>query len=351
MISESFSLAGGTGLAIASSDRAAIEFYREEFAWAERRAAAHGVSLAWRHRAAPLFHPEDGQFNVHKLAARWRYRVTIDAGAVSIEAAGNRWALPMVHHMLVHPSLRLVASRGGRLLLHGAALVHQGQTVVLTGPGGSGKTTTSSMLLAHGDPAWQLHADDYVFLSSSGQTHPYLTRAHVYLDVLQALPSMREKLTPGERGRAGFFGRLRHWSGERLKWPVRVPLQRLWPEREVAQEGRLAAIFLLRRSARGQPAATRMRRVREAAGQLLEMNFGEAQHFLTLLAKANGAAEADRLRREWEANEGAVLGSLIAEAPLYTLDLPQEESSGSALAADIEEVVLSSISEKVAGPE
>ena len=57
--------------------------------------------------------PEGFTYHVHKLLARWGYRLTIRPGDIDIRVYGNRTAVSMVHHMLVHPSLRWLAAGSG----------------------------------------------------------------------------------------------------------------------------------------------------------------------------------------------------------------------------------------------
>ncbi|MGA9532680.1 MAG: hypothetical protein WBR18_08205, partial [Anaerolineales bacterium] len=227
MIELDFRLDGGLGLQIATSDVRAADFFRAEYGWASADRAQGGgpsVSLDWRRNLLPELDRAAGHYHQHKLLARWRYQIDLSGDRVQLSACGNQLALPMVHHMMVHPSLRWLASRRERILLHGSALVHNERSVIFTGPGGTGKTTTSSILLAGGSPEWQLHSDDYTFVTVDGQTEAYLTRAHLYRDLLGWVPGVAQRLSSTQRLQLEFFGRLRRWSGQRLKWPVRFPL-------------------------------------------------------------------------------------------------------------------------------
>jgi len=66
---------------------------------------------------------------------------------------------------------------------------HTGEILILSGPPGSGKTTTAEMLAAEpGSPKVHLHVDDFWHFIKHGAITPYLPEAHrqngVVMDVL-----------------------------------------------------------------------------------------------------------------------------------------------------------------------
>jgi len=268
----------------------------------------------------------------HKLLARWGYQLTINPGEIDIRVYGNRPAVSMVHHMLVHPSLRWLAAGEGTLLLHAGAVVKNGRSLILTGKGGAGKTTTTSLILASGGEHsrsplqndWQLHADDYVFLGGE-QSKAYVTRSHLYRDLLKWVPEIGARLTPWERIRLELLGALRKYSGERIKWAVRLDPERLWPGRIIADTANPAAILLLKRADVPAPKLISMDDLYEAVNELLEVNFGEARHFLRLLQKA-GALDKQWLAA-WKDTERTLLTKLLVETPAYRLVLPFSQTS------------------------
>jgi len=260
----------------------------------------------------------------HKALAKWQYAVQFEQAAAQISASGNSWALPMIHHMLIHPALRWLAAGQGTLLLHAGGVVKNGKSILLTGEGGAGKTTTTSLALASG--GWQIHADDYVFLRPGVGSRAYVTRSHLYLSLLRWVPEVANRLTLWERLKLEFFGRARDWSGERLKWPVRLPLQRLWPQAPIAPIARPAALVLLRRGE--QTRLTPLEDLPQAAESLIKMNFGEARHFIHLLKKS-GAFSTPWLEA-WQTQERHLLRQLCQEIPLYQLELPPAKTAQAA---------------------
>jgi hypothetical protein len=278
------------------------------------------VLLNFHLNSAP---PKGFTRHVHKLLARWSYQLMVNPGKVDIRVHGNRVAVSMVHHMLVHPSLRWLAAGNGTLLLHAGAVAKNGKSLIFTGKGGAGKTTTTSLILASGHD-WQLHADDYVFLCG-GQSKAYVTRSHLYRDLLKWVPEIGARLNPWERTRLEFLGAIRKYSGERLKWAVRLGPERLWPGKAIADTAIPVAILLLERADVRSPELLPINSLDETVNDLIEMNFGEARHFLTLLRKA-GALDESWLAA-WKETERNLLSKILAQTPTYQLVLPFSQSA------------------------
>ena len=139
-------------------------------------------------------------------------------------------------------------------------------------------TTVSSILLDQGGPGWELHADDYVFLSSSADTYAYPSRSHLYADYLKAVPSVTNKLSARQRAHLNVFGTVRWVSGDRIKWPLRVEPGLLWPERVSAPHAQLQALLLLES---GRAEEINLEPISDSAAlvdQLLQVNFYATGH-------------------------------------------------------------------------
>jgi hypothetical protein len=275
--------------------------------------------------------PEGFTRHIHKLLARWDYKLTINPTEIDIHVYMNRVAISMVHHMLVHPSLRWLAAGNGTLLLHAGAVAKNGKSLIFTGKGGAGKTTTTSLILAS-DNDWQLHADDYVFLCG-GQSKAYVTRSHLYRDLLKWVPEIGTRLTSWERTRLEILGAIRKYSGERLKWAVRLGPNRLWPGKAIANTATPAAILLLERADVRSPELLPINDLDGTVQDLVDMNFGEARHFMTLLRKAGALDEA--WLAAWKKTERDLLSKILDQTPTYRLILPFSQS-----AADVKSTLL-----------
>jgi len=255
----------------------------------------------------------------------------IDPERVELDVIGNRLAIPMVHHMLLHPSLRYLSARRGVLLLHAGAVSHLGKSLIFTGYGGAGKTTTTALLLAGGGADWAPHGDDYIFLGPGPASLAYMTRSHLYSDLLKWVPEVAERLNAGERPRLELFSLIRRWSGERLKWAVRLPIERLWPGREMAKSAKPAAVILLARDPSAQRPSLHAVEANEAlTSDLVRMNFYEARHFLNLVQKSGSVPDYETWLEGWQDCERALLQERLREVPVYRLALPGEAGSPAA---------------------
>lgn len=276
--------------------------------------------------------------HTHKLLARWNYNISIHPAEINLNVFGNTAAISMVHHMLLHPSLRWLSANSGTLLLHAGAVSKNNRSLIFTGKGGAGKTTTTSLILAS-ERGWKIHADDYVFLDDQ-QSKAYVTRSHLYRDLQHWVPGIRTRLTPWERTRLEFFGVLRKYSREGIKWPVRLSPERLWPGVEIAETAMPAGILLLERADIARPTIEEVKSLSETTEDLLNMNFSEARHFLTLLKKA-GALD-DSWLTAWKEQERDLIHHLLNRHPTFRLTLPFSQNTGNAqtdLLALLEELV------------
>lgn len=321
------------GFRLHTNGAEASEFYRRELS-AHAGRPAEGVpvvELNWRHSWLPRSPGPGYQLQMHKLLARWHYRMALEGEQVKLDCVGNRTAIAMAWHMLVEPCLRYLASARGFLMLHGAAAVFDGVSLVLTGKGGAGKTSTSSLILHHG-PQWKLHSDDYVFLGPNGTSRSLRTRAHAYLDLLNWLPGLWSRLSIREKAEISLFGWVRKITRDRIKLPLRLPLERLWAGRELSMAAELGAILLLGERTAGEFHIRRLSAEGDAARALIEMNFSEAQHFIRLARRYLGEQRADSEVAKWREREVRALTEILRKVPVYELRVPSNIGSEPAAA-------------------
>ncbi len=324
------------GLRLDSGDAVAIEFFQAELG---EHAGQIGdglaeVALRWRSAALPKSPGSGYQRQLHKRLAHWHYRIELSQRSVQIDCAGNRIALPMAWHMLIHPSMSYLVANKGSLMLHGAAVVCGGKSLIVTGPGGVGKTTTSSLLL-RASAEWKLHADDSVFLGPGWNSFSFATPTLAYADLLRWLPELRSTLSASELLRLLVSGSLMRLSGGRVRWPVRVGAKRLWPNREMASMAQLGAILLVGPRSGDAIGLRRLELAEDPAGELLAVNFRERRHFSRLLRRTSGVQIADAILHDWRRRERALLDRIVAAHAVYELRIPERPNSGLELAREL----------------
>jgi hypothetical protein len=316
------------GVQIESDDPGLIRFFEAEY----RPSAApisqelSQVHLTWERSNWPFI--KDYHFQSHKLLARWAYRISFQENWIEIHALGNQLAIPMIHHMLLHPSLRYLCAQDGTLMLHSSAVVLNGKSLVFTGTGGTGKTTISSLILRHGGNECKLHADDYVFLSTGASSFSYMTRSHLYRGQIRWLPAIQKSLTLRERLHLEIFGRLRELSKDHIKWPLRADPSRLWPTHRIAPKADLGAIIVLNRDNVDRAILARIEPTEVVLQDLIKMNFYEARHFIQLVQKAYGEVYIKDWLEVWKEKERFLLERILDVTPLYRLDIPSSEKDG-----------------------
>jgi hypothetical protein len=324
---------------VESDDSGALHFFESEY----RPSASvlsediDQVTLKWKRSYWPF--AEGYQIQIHKSLARWSYRISMQTHHIQIDAIGNQLAVPMVHHMLVHPSMRYLCAQDGVLMLHGSSVVWNDKSLVFTGTGGAGKTTVSSLILKHGGNDWKLHADDYVFLAKGPTSFAYITRSHLYRDQIRWVPSLKKCLSLRERLHLEFFGRLREITRDWIKWPLRMEPSRLWPDHRIATQAQLAAIVILNR---GNVDRLNLKEIDATEGlvqELVQMNFFEARHFIKLIRKAYGETYTEEWTVDWIQKEKELLVEILGETRLFQLDLPPGETAGGSFGRELIETL------------
>ena len=254
----------------------------------------------------------------HKIFANLGFHCDISKNNVLLDIYGNNVAVPIAHHMLLHSSIRWLTANNNGLLLHAGSVAKNGKSVIFSGRGGAGKTTTTSLILSSGD-GWQIHADDYIFLRQE-KSLAYVTRSHLYKDLLSWVPEVGPRLTTWEKVRLEVLGQIRYHTQEGIKWPVRLSSDRLWPDVEICDHADAAAILLLDRQDVSTPKIVLETNLDKAADELIEMNFYEARHYIELLKKAG--IFTDTWLSEWKDLERAALMTTLSKVPVYHFVMP-----------------------------
>lgn len=261
---------------------------------------------------------------IHKVLARWKYRVSIQPGLIDIRAVTNHMGISMIHHMLVHPALRYLSAKQDVLMLHAGAVCLDSESILFSGKGGTGKTTTTSLLLAESGSDYSLHADDYVFIDHADSLS-YVTRSHLYQDILKWVPEILPRLTLQEKMKIRIFGLVRKWSAENLKWPTRIPVSQLWPTKEICDKGKIKGlVYLSKEKTVRKPHLTSVPETDQIVESILDMNFAEAGHFISLLKSDQSVSGLAGWLKRWRLKEQELLKRFFNEIPVYQLNLPPQ---------------------------
>ncbi len=318
---------------VSSDHPAATSFFAEEYRYHETDHLEKDIPTLYLvfHRDKKNFYRSTGHNSTkhtHKLVANWQYKLSIQPDTIQIDIYGNRISIPLVHHMLLHPSLRYLCAYKDVLMLHAGAVAFDGLSFIITGQGGAGKTTTTSSLLVEGDKHWRIHADDYVFLKPASTSLCYITRSHLYLGLDLWIPEVYTRLMLSEKLQLYVLGYLRRITQEGIKLPVRLPMDRIWPDKEIQPQADIQALMLLSKNEFiNEMHITPFCDDRLILQSLMDMNFYEARHFLNLVEKSHVLIDFKNWRNHWYSTESRLLKDILASIKVFQLEIPTRNSS------------------------
>lgn len=319
-----------------------LEYYRNEYAnhlVENFKEDIPRVSLDLFYNFVPLIPRKNHRYYLHKLLAFWQYHIDIASNKIKISALSNYFGLFMIHHMLAHPSIRYLSAYQNKLLLHAGAVTRDGKSIIITGEGGAGKTTTTSLLLADEDLGCSLHADDYVFLDEAGHSLAYLTRSHLYDDLMRWVPKLSKRLTRSEVLRLRFFSLIRKLSNDTVKWPTRISYDRLWPKKDIQKKAKISSIISLSPGNRDSPKIEQVKQTKIFAEELIEMNFSEAGYFIDLASKLISKEKFNVWLNNWREKEHDLLLERLSDIPHYRLLLPLHPSFSTETRENISQIL------------
>lgn len=319
-----FNFHGLVELEIDTQDKQTLHFFSEEYKpYQVDRLLGNTPRVFLRFQRKPFPSTTKGySVSFHKLFANWAYHINIlDENLIEIDVYGNLVSIAMVHHMLVHPSIRYLSSMAQVLMLHAGAVTYQQKSWLFTGYGGAGKTTTTSLLLKALGTGKFLHSDDYVFFDPTPKTYSYLTRSHLYWDLVRWLPALKEILTTQELVRLWVLGKIRKYSHEGVKWPVRIGFERMWTGYAHVREAIPAGVIWLERSTDGSVSLDPFDPTEDDLDNLIEMNFYEARHFLSLIQKNSSVQNYEYWLSAWQARERELLKDCFTQTQSYRLKI------------------------------
>ncbi len=177
------------------------------------------------------------------LGAQWRAAlVGKKEGGLLLHVAGNRLTRFIVAKWLVEPAVRVSAVTKDIVMTHAAALSDGDKAVLVSGPGGAGKTTWTLQWLEAGHPYL---CDDFSFLDR-GRCLPYVTPLRLGLKNVLQSRSLKQ-MSAAMKAEVAVRTLLRRATLGRAKFYLKAPLHKAVPHAIVSGPATLAGALLLRK--------------------------------------------------------------------------------------------------------
>jgi hypothetical protein len=197
----------GPGLAVSiRGERRARDYFRAEYDSAAVASASGAPAVEATIGARPDRGGGDGPTHppqlhgAHKLA-RWHASLPLaaegDTMRVAVDVRGPL-GLALVQSYVIEPLVSLAAIRCGSVLLPGAAIVREGETVLLIGRSRSGKSSLAARALAAG---LRVLGDDQVLINARRECLPFPRRLRLYPDLIRTAPAAFARLRPSVQRR------------------------------------------------------------------------------------------------------------------------------------------------------
>ncbi len=184
----------------------------------------------------PLF-----EWKASHLFASWRAMLMEkENGALLLYVSGNRLTRFVLSKWLIEPAIRVAALRKGLVMTHAAALSDGDEALLVSGPGGAGKTTWTLRWLEGGHPYL---SDDFSIVAGE-QCFPYVTPLRLGLRNLFQSRSLKE-MRAGLKIEAAARTVLRRASMGRARLYLKAPLHKAVPAAEVSHPVPVAGALLL----------------------------------------------------------------------------------------------------------
>ncbi|MFO8058775.1 MAG: hypothetical protein R6V10_15920 [bacterium] len=208
------------------------------------------------------------------LMASWQAALMEkESGGLFLHVAGNRLTRFIVAKWLVEPAVRVVALKKGLVMTHAAALSDGKRALLVSGPGGAGKTTWTLHWLQAGHPYL---ADDFSIVNG-GECLPYLTPLRLgFMNVLQneVLKDMQTSLKIEAAART----MLRRATGGRVKLYLKAPLHQAVPAAKVSGPVPVAGALFLDPQKEGQSSGRVSTLSAKDFAKILSRTDGEEMH-------------------------------------------------------------------------
>ena len=185
-------------LAITTDDPAALRYFNQEYGAFEDSAPGTPDLLVNVGRFSMTPQADDRTFGKYRLTGEWiygsaRYKVAwwrfalcgMTSPTTELVFYGGLFAPYFLQHFLIEQIMRYKIVQKGFVLVHGGCVADRGNSVIFPGLGHAGKTALAVQQVQAGR---KFQADDYTFVSASGNTYSYPRRLHVSDHTKEAFP-------------------------------------------------------------------------------------------------------------------------------------------------------------------
>ena len=258
----------------------------------------------------------DEQYKV----ARWKFAMKgLASTPTRLFFHGGIFSLDFLQHYLVEQIMRYKISDKGNTLVHGGCIAKNGGSVLFPGLGHTGKTALSLRKVLDG---WQFQADDWTFVSETGETRSYARRLHISDHMYNACPEAMEHLSREQvlsiKAKALiYFLSFRYGD---LSESLRI--NELVPEAKIAERARLKAVVLLTGSMGTEMGEPRSIATEELVDRIMAINCREGAHFSNVMLAHHPNGNAISLTELW-VREREILQRALSEVSCLEVTVPR----------------------------
>lgn len=252
--------------------------------------------------------------------ARWKFALRgLGAQTTQLFFQGGPFSLDFLQHYLVEQIMRYKVSERGSTLVHGSCVAKDGLSVLCPGLGHTGKTALALRKVLEG---WQFQADDYVFVSSVGETLSYPRRLHISDHMHDACPDGMRNLSGRHRLSIKTKKLIYYLSLKYGDLSEALQITELIPQAQVAARARLGAVVLLIGTDGTEVKEPRPIETDELIDRIAAINSREGLPFVKVML-AHQPSEGLMSLHEWWGLERENLRQALSGVPAVMLAVPQ----------------------------
>jgi hypothetical protein len=258
----------------------------------------------------------------HKVAS-WQFAMKgLDAPTTELLFDGGIFSLDYLQHY-IEQIMRFKISRHGYALVHAGCVASDGSAILFPGLGHAGKTALALHQVLAGR---KFQADDYTFISASGETYCYPRRLHISEHIDAVCPAALTKISPLHKASIKAKSLIYYATLKYGDLSEALQLAEMIPDAQLADVARLRAVLLLTGVDGSELTGPRSVDQSELVDRIMQINGLEAKRFQKVLERARpvGQMAADD---EWLNRERDVLEEALKGVPGYEVRVPRQATN------------------------